>query len=492
MATSGWQNEQLILSRTFSSSLALYGNVNISSITHTGTNLRVVGSIALCPRQNGSYGTCTYGYAQYVTPEGGNQMQIVAANTRMVTPGHPNYAHTDYYANFDVTLTGVAATATSRNFTVNFYNPSGQYGYNKNLTWTLNFNKSSTAPSGLNVSISSVADTGATFSVSLSSYGTPSGEANRYIEASILGQSTYGGKYRWATKKAVKSATITVNNNSATNSSNPLTIVPNTKYWYGAYATNTVMSTNTVKGTFITLPAYISDVTANDTGGGNVTVSVIHASEGSAAAAYTEYSYDQTNWDTVQDTFSLTVHSATTIYIRRRNSTGTTPVRTVSIVPASTVKLYGSVNNQAKEIRKLYGSVNGKAVRISKLYGSVNGRSKLIYAYSPRPGEDRENPIVIDSSNATFNKTKHIYANVTESTAIDIGNWYLSPAPVFFRVSIPDIYDTMGVGLNITITIGGEQKIDALSSELGLGQRELLLRWDGSSSLTVLKVDYGQ
>ena len=492
MATSGWQNEQLILSRTFSSSLALYGNVSISSITHTGTNLRVVGSIALCPRQNGSYGTCTYGYAQYVTPEGGNQMQIVAANTRMVTPGHPNYAHTDYYANFDVTLTGVAATATSRNFTVNFYNPSGQYGYNKNLTWTLNFDKSGTAPSGLNVSISSVADTGATFSVSLSSYGTPSGEANRYIEASIMGQSTYGGKYRWATKKAVTSATITVNNNSATNSSNPLTIVPNTQYWYGAYATNTVMSTSMVKGKFITLPAYISDVVVNDTGGGNVTVSVVHASEGSDAAAYTEYSYDQTNWDTVQDTFSLTVHSATTIYIRRRNSTGTTPVRTVSIVPASTVKLYGSVNNQAKEIRKLYGSVNGKAVIIRKLYGSVNGRSKLIYAYSPRPGENKDNPIVIDSSNATFNKKKHIYANVTESTAIDIGNWYLSPAPVFFRVSIPDIYDTMGVGLNITITIGGEQKIDALSSELGLGQRELLLRWDGSSSLTVLKVDYGQ
>ena len=486
MATSGWQNEQLILSRTFSSSLALYGNVSISSITHTGTNLRVVGTIALCPRQNGTYGTCTYGYAQYVTPEGGSQMQIVAANTRMVTPGHPNYAHTDYYANFDVTLTGVAATATSRNFTVNFYNPSGQYGYNKNLTWTLNFDKSGTTPSGLNVSISSVADTGATFSVSLSSYGTPSGEANRYIEAAIMGQSTYGGKYRYDTATAKTSATITVNNSSKTNSSNPLTIVPNTQYWYGAYATNTVMSTSTVKDTFITLPAYISDVTVNDTGGGNVTVSVVHASEGTATTAYTEYSYNQTDWTTVQDTFSLEVLSATTIYVRRRNSTGTTPVRTVSIVPATTVKLYGSVNNQAKEIRKLYGSINGKAVIIRKLYGSVNGRSKLIYVHSARPGENRDNPIVINSSNATFSKKKHITANVTESTATDISSWYLSPAPVFFHVSIPAEDDPMGVGLNITITIGGEQKINALSTELGSDQRELLLQWDGSSSLTVL------
>lgn len=259
------------------------------------------------------------------------------------------------------------------------------------------------APSGLNVSISSAADTGATFSVSLSSYGTPSGEANRYIEAAIMGQSTYGGKYRWATKKAVTSATIAVNNNSATNSSNPLTIVPNTQYWYGAYATNTVMSTSTVKGTFITLPAYISDVTVNDVGGGNVTVSVVHASEGTATTAYTEYSYNQTDWTTVQDTFSLEVYSATTIYVRRRNSTGTTPVRTVSIVPATTVKLYGSVNNQAKEIRKLYGSVNGKAVRIRKLYGSVNGRSKLIFVESNNPWSSRGSgtagdPYVISSS----------------------------------------------------------------------------------------------
>lgn len=249
--------------------------------------------------------------------------------------------------------------------------------YSGSGSWTLPAR--AVAPSGLDVTLSSVQDTGATMMVTLSSYGNPSNEANRYIEAAIMGQSTYGGKYRWATKKAVTSATITVNNNSANNSSNPLTIVPNTKYWYGAYATNTVLSTSMVKGTFITLPAYISDVVVNDTGGGKVTVSVVHASEGTATTVYTEYSYNQTDWTTVQDTFSLTVHKATTIYVRRRNSTGTTPVRTVSIVPATTVKLYGSVNNQAKEIRKLYGSVNGKAVRIRKLYGSVNGRSKLIF-----------------------------------------------------------------------------------------------------------------
>ena len=258
------------------------------------------------------------------------------------------------------------------------------------------------APSGLNVSISSISDTGATMKVTLGSYGTPNSANGRYIEASIMGQSTYGGKYRYDIATAKTNATITVNNSSKTNSSNPLTIVPNTQYWYGAYATNTVMSTSMVKGTFITLPAYISDVTVNDVGNGEVVISVLHASEGTADTAYTEYSYNQTDWTVIQDTFRLEVHSATTLYIRRRNSTGTTPVRTVSIVPATTVKLYGSVNNQAKEIRKLYGSVNGKAARIRKLYGSVNGRSKLIFVestpWSSRGSGTAGDPYIISSS----------------------------------------------------------------------------------------------
>lgn len=259
------------------------------------------------------------------------------------------------------------------------------------------------APSGLSVSISSIADTGASFSVSLSSYGTPNSADGRYIEAAIMGQSTYGGKYRYDIAKNKSSSKITVTNSSKTNSSNPLTIVPNTQYWYGAYATNTSMSTSTVKGTFITLPAYISNVVVDDVGGGNVTIYVVHASEGAAAAAYTEYSYNKTDWTTVQDTFSLTVYSATTIYIRRRNIVGTTPVHTVSIAKATTVKLYGSVNNKAKKIRKLYGSVNGKAVSIRKLYASVNGRSKLIFVESNNPWYSRGSgtagdPYVISSS----------------------------------------------------------------------------------------------
>ena len=377
------------------------------------------GSFDTTHRVSGSYNTYAT-FSWWVSGSGSNYTDV-SWNLTGKTAGPNQYIHV-YSAS--VTVNGATYSSWSGNMyngtvmlsnTTRIYHTGeftfsasagiAQYSssswYSGNGSWTLPAR--GTAPTGLNVSITSVADTGATFSVSLGSYGTPSSDANRYIEAAIMGQSTYGGKYRYDTATAKTNATITVNNSSKTNSSNPLTIVPNTQYWYGAYATNTVLSTSMVKGTFITLPAYISDVVVNDVGGGNVTVSVVHASEGTAATAYTEYSYNQTDWTTVQDTFNLTVHKATTIYVRRRNSTGTTPVRTVSIVPATTVKLYGSVNNKAKEIRKLYGSVNGKAVRIRKLYGSVNGRSKLIFEESNDPWSSRGSgtagdPYVISSS----------------------------------------------------------------------------------------------
>lgn len=259
------------------------------------------------------------------------------------------------------------------------------------------------APSGLSVSISSIADTGASFSVSLSSYGTPNSADGRYIEAAIMGQSTYGGKYRYDIAKNKASATITVNNSSKTNSSNPLTIVPNTQYWYGAYATNTSLSISKVQGTFITRPAYITSITANDVGQGEVYFTVNHASEGSANTVVTELSYDQNTWQTVSDEFNLSLSEQTTLYVRRSNNSGSTPIFSISVTPSTRVKLYGSINNQAQEIKKLYGSVNGQSVRIRKLYASVNGRSKLIFVESNDPWSSRGSgtagdPYVISSS----------------------------------------------------------------------------------------------
>lgn len=288
----------------------------------------------------------------------------------------------------------INATSAGMNVT----GPDGWFGF------TLSgIPQGAVAPSGLSVSISSIADTGATFSVSLSSYGTPSSADGRYIEASIMGQSTYGGKYRYDIAKNKANSTITVTNSSKTNSSNPLTIVPNTQYWYGAYATNTSLSISKVQGTFTTLPAYITSITANDVGQGEVYFTVNHASEGSADTVVTELSYDQNTWQTVSDEFNLSLSKQTTLYVRRSNNSGSTPIFSISVTPSTRVKLYGSVNNQAKEIKKLYGSINGQSVQIRKLYASVNGRSKLIFVESNNPWSSRGSgtagdPYVISSS----------------------------------------------------------------------------------------------
>lgn len=281
---------------------------------------------------------------------------------------------------------------------MNVTGPDGSFGF------TLSgIPQGAVAPSGLNVSISSITDTGASFSVSLSSYGTPNSANGRYIEASIMGQSTYGGKYRYDIATNKSSAKIAVNNSSKTNSSNPLTIVPNTQYWYGAYATNTSLSISKVQGTFVTLPAYITSITANDVGQGEVYFTVNHASEGSADTVVTEFSYDQETWQTVLDEFNLSLSEQTTLYVRRSNNSGSTPIFSISVTPSTRVRLYGSVNSQAKEIKKLYGSVNGQSVRIRKLYASVNGRSKLIFVESNNPWSSRGSgtagdPYVISSS----------------------------------------------------------------------------------------------
>lgn len=244
------------------------------------------------------------------------------------------------------------------------------------------------APSGLSVSVASVADTSASFSVSLSSYGTPSAANGRYIEAAILGSSAYGNPYRYATALNTSSSTITVSNGSSAGAT-ALTIVGNTQYHYGAYANNTSLSISKVGGTFITRPAYITSITANDVGQGEVYFTVNHAAEGSAEDVTTELSYDQQAWQTVSDEFHLTLSEPTTIYVRRTNSSGSTPVSSISVTPSTRVKLYGSVDGQAKEIKKLYGSVDGKAVRIRKLYGSVNGRSELIFIENIDPWSSR-------------------------------------------------------------------------------------------------------
>lgn len=147
--------------------------------------------------------------------------------------------------------------------TMNFWTGSLSAGY-RSFTWSCPWYSGTryytcagtipsgiTPPSNLSVSVNSKTYNSATFKVSLGSYGIPSDASGRYIEAAILAQNSYGNSYRYATSSNTTSATITVNNSSSTGST-ALTIQPNHKYWYGAYASNTQASTSYVAGTLYT------------------------------------------------------------------------------------------------------------------------------------------------------------------------------------------------------------------------------------------------
>ena len=240
-----------------------------------------------------------------------------------------------------------------------------------------------TAPTGLDVSLDSFTDTSATLSSSVSSYGNPASATGRYIEADVLGTSTFGAPYRYATATDVSSSTFVVNNSSQTASANPLTIVGNTQYWYGAYANNTQKYVSIVKGDFVTLPAYITSVGSVDNGHGSITFTVNHNTEGSAYIVQNQYSLNQTTWvNMTGSTVNLTLDDTTTVYFRRSSTAGVTPVVSKTVTPFFNRFIYLSVSGESKKAKKIYTSVNGVSKKVKKVYASVNGVSKLVYKSS--------------------------------------------------------------------------------------------------------------
>lgn len=240
-----------------------------------------------------------------------------------------------------------------------------------------------TAPTGLDVSLDSFTDTSATLSASVSSYGNPASATGRYIEADVLGTSTFGAPYRYATATDVSSSIFVVNNNSQTASANPLTIVGNTQYWYGAYANNTQKYVSIVKGDFVTLPAYITSVGSVDNGHGSITFMVNHNTEGSAYTVQNQYSLNQTTWvNMTGSTVNLTLDDTTTVYFRRSSTAGVTPVVSKTVTPFFNRFIYLSVGGESKKAKKIYTSVNGVSKKVKKVYASVNGVSKLVYKSS--------------------------------------------------------------------------------------------------------------
>jgi hypothetical protein len=278
-------------------------------------------------------------------------------------------------------------TNTSIEAGVRFYSsPWGWVGENLYISDTLVFEPAIIAPSGLAVSLSEVYTNGAKFHVSISSYGTPGNVDGRYIEAGICAQNSYGSTYKFNKAQNTTSSDIIVNNDSTWGT---LTIRPNTRYYYGGYATNTAPGGNAkmIQGQLVTKAeaptVWLISTTAN-----SATIGFSVPTDGGYYDRDIQYSLDNgTTWRgnvtivggyEVSDSFVIEgLLSGTTYAILTRVSTdaGTTDGNTISFDTLVSEadnenRCYGSVNGLAREIHAVYGGVEGTARRVIRLYGA--------------------------------------------------------------------------------------------------------------------------
>ena len=343
MASSGWQGSKYI----YTVYSEIWGNLRIDGITHSGTDLRVWGAIRIEGKGSGCsyFNNGIYGYT-----EGQGDALIVGQAVNVCSGG-------TFDRGFDVTIHNVGVSATSYNFDTYFYacnanNCSTKY-FDTRLRWTLYFDSSAVAPTGLTASLVDFGPDWADIAVSISSWGTPSGSASRYIEAAVLSTSTYGDPYKIDTRTAVMDATIRVDNSCR----GSITITPNTQYWYGGHADNRSKAASTMSGQFTTLPA-VPVINAIDQGHGVIAVTVTHATEGSALTITEEYSTDGgTTWTAITGgAFTVTLSTQTVITVRRSSTSGVSST-TVTVTPSFTTAIYGSVLNKSVLIDKVYAPI---------------------------------------------------------------------------------------------------------------------------------------
>lgn len=437
MSTSGWQNSQWIY---YLDGMDIIGNVSVDGITHSGNTLRVQGTISIGARRVTGSGISVYFNAGiYAAAPNQADGQILGNFENL-------YVDQDHYRSFDVTIDNVSASSTSYSFGVRYHS---EY-FDTTLYWTINFAASGTPPTGLTATLGTVGPDWAEIAISISSYGSPSTSANRYIEAAVLGSSTYGSPYRYKKQTAVTSNTFIVDNSG----SGSLTIVPNTQYRYGGYATNTVVDTSTVAGTFVTLPAKPT-LTAIDQGHGQIDFTVSHATEGSAKTVTEEYSTDGgTTWTTITGgAFTLVLATQTEVIVRRISDAGESS-ETVTVTPTFTCGVYVSVVNKTAAAKKAYVPVEGKKI------GSISFATSGRYLESIDSDTFKEwfNSLPRDIAHPLLSP-RNMFDRFGEITGIEVKTNYtisiLFPNSYYYYYNVsPSDWDTQLATMGITTVTG--------------------------------------
>jgi hypothetical protein len=391
MATSGWQNEQTWF--TYSSNVRLIGNIRIDSITHSGSNLRIQGAIAGGARGTNNYYFHYNDYTSYAQPEGGSKLALGGKGKQW------KVGAADTVVGFDVTLTGVSSGTTSRSFFVNFYGPNTN-SVKATLRWTLYFDASGSAPSGLYINnIVPTWDT-ITATIGATNWG---GISPGVLQLKVLAQEYVAGVAARQNSYTNNSGpvTTTITNYSETFNGPNWTIKGCGYYYTGLYTDNTAGATRYQGPTTYTPPAPGS-LTYTDPGGEGTKVYPVVFT---GVAENNNTSYDTANltrtvrykidnaadWTYVANDAQAAITDNTTFNLSLPGSKSAvveawmtyhnlqSEVKSVTIFNGNAPsRVYGSVDGSSKLLYKLYGSVDGHSKEIVKLYGSVDGKAKSI------------------------------------------------------------------------------------------------------------------
>lgn len=269
-----------------------------------------------------------------------------------------------------------------------YYDGSSSGGY-MGGSWGVTIPSQYTAPTGLGINSIVRGIEEFTANVYISGWGTNStGSSSKYRELQVWTKGMSEPRRYQPSYGSSTSGNITANNSS----SGSLTIVGNTEYTLGAYATNGNVATGSQNmGNYTTL-AYAPTLAVDTLGEDNVVINYSTRADGGKYTKTIEYSLDDgATWTagatvstgsatTGQFTISgLTDDTEYTLKCRVSTNAGTTAGSDVVFRTLESHKLYGSVNGQTKKVTKLYGSVSGQTKEIKKLYASVGGVTKRIF-----------------------------------------------------------------------------------------------------------------
>lgn len=374
MASSGWQSEQTLY--TYSSNVRFIGNINVSSIVHSGTKLTINGTIAVGARGTSGY-YASYNYGVQAIPTGGNAVKVVGNGQQLKVGG------SDYHVSFSATVTTTAA-ATSYSFPVRFKacsNDSCSSSYwDVTKNWTLSFDKSYDIPSNFTVANLIPEWNAVTGTYTVGNWG---GDPWQYFATRVLGSNTDESKRTenqfLNTSATTQTTTVTTRiTNDSIKLEGGVKIYGCGQYWSDIYAMNTAGETNSSNVMFYTAPAPVSVTYTDQTNTGSRTYPVKvtgdlvnnHTTYDAAnLTRYVRYQVDGGAWQVVENnsvktldavtSFNITVPAGKTAviesYMTYHGVQSEVNVTTITngAKPAS---LYGSVNGRAKDLRPVYAA----------------------------------------------------------------------------------------------------------------------------------------